>query len=708
MKNLIKPDDRSLFDSMCQFVNRYVRKTTPETLLLDIPMKEGESLPAMFDMVGKKQIIEVIAAKCGLKIKFIRKGVAEINKDASPFILFLKDNSSVIVESIDSENLAAKVVTADGAVSEEPIASLAERSYDLILLAKKEMVFAETLRNAGKNQWFFEAVWMSSRIYMDVLFASLFINVFAVVTPLFTMNVYDRIVPNDATESLWALSIGVLAVFVFDSILKYLRHHFLEISAKKTEMMLSGKLFGKVMDYRLADRPKMIGSFASNIKDFDMIRNFLSSSTLTVFADLPFMIIFFIFIAYIGGLLFLVPLTISIILLIYALTVRKPLQNLIDDSYVIASRRNGLLIESLKCLETIKSFNYQKYKLWEWDSMVAKSAELSQSVKGYSYSLNTFFGLMVNLNTVVTIIAGCYLIADKSLTTGGLVACVMLSSRALSPVGQMMSLITTYDQAKVAYKGVDDIMQKSSEVEGKPDLLSISSIKGKITFKNVSFRYAEDGPAALNNVSFTIQPGEKVALLGKIGSGKSTIQKLIMGFYNPADGEVSIDDLSVAQINPMSLRGGVAYVPQKVDIFRGTLRQNITVRRTDADDDSVLHALDIANLKAMVNSHPKGVAGEVDEDGNNLSGGQKQSVAIARAFIAPSSLALLDEPTESIDFNTESIIIDNLKRELKNSTLLLVTHKNSLLSLVDRVIVMDEGRVVYDGDKDKMFKKFER
>jgi ATP-binding cassette subfamily C protein LapB len=280
----------------------------------------------------------------------------------------------------------------------------------------------------------------------------------------------------------------------------------------------------------------------------------------------------------------------------------------------------------------------------------------------------------------------------------------MLSSRALSPIGQAISLITTYDQAKVAYKGIDDIMQKDTESEQTEDLIAPTDIKGAVSFRNVTFKYSEEGVSVLKNVNFSINAGEKVAILGKMGSGKTTILKMLMGFYKPADGEVTVDSISVSQINPASLRSFIAYVPQKIEIFRGTLRQNITIRKTDADDDSVLKAVNTACLQPMVNRHPKGLAGEIDEDGNNLSGGQKQAVGIARAFAAPFSIALLDEPTDGIDHNAEVQIIENLKSALKDSTLLLITHKTNLLALVDRVIVLEEGQVIYDGPKENMFK----
>jgi ATP-binding cassette subfamily C protein LapB len=698
--------NESLFEVFSLFVNRYIKSINREIMMNGIPVKEGRSVPLMFDYSDKKRIVELLAEKCGLKSAFIEKPPSDVHPEAVPFIVFMKDGSSAVLEKSDR---AANTFILRNSADETAAFTADEldsKAYGTVLLLKKDIEIKNEKDSSKRNKWFFDAIWLSKWIYLDVIAASFFINLFGVVTPLFTMNVYDRIVPNHAVESLWALASGVFIVFVFDSVLKYLRHHFLEISAKKTDLLLSGRLFRKVMDIRLADRPKVIGSYASNIKEFDMIRNFLSSSTISVFVDLPFMILFLLLIGYIAGIMVLIPIIVNVIILIFAFSVKKPINELVKENYAVSARKNGVLIESLKTIETIKSFNFHRHKIWEWDSVVAKAANLNKHMKGLSYSMNTFFNFMVNLTTVSVIIVGIYKIAELKLTTGGLIAAVMLSSRAVAPLGQAISLITTFDQAKVAYQGIDDIMQKKSETVDADDFINITDFKGSVDFRNVSFRYSEEGAYALKNVSFSVKAGEKVALLGKMGSGKTTLQKLIMGFFQPSEGEALIDGISVSQINPALLRDSIAYVPQNVELFRGTLKQNVCIRKTDATDAELVNAINVAALGGFVNKHPQGIAAEIDEDGHNLSGGQKQSVTIARAFVGKSRIALLDEPTDGIDFNTEGQIITNLREAVKDKTLFLITHKNNLLALVDRVIVLDEGQVVYDGPKGRMFEKF--
>lgn len=704
--NTFELNNENFFRAFCLFTDLNVKKTPREILLKGIPLKEGESFPDMFAFMENRRLAEVIAAGCGLKSKFIDKKPHEIHPEAAPFILFMKDGGAAIVEKNDTAASSFIVRYDENTVKTISYDEMADISGDVAFLMKKELQNTPVKDGKERNKWFFDAVWLSKWIYADVLAASFFINLFGVVTPLFTMNVYDRIVPNHAVESLWALALGVFIVFVFDAVLKYLRHHFLEISAKKTDLLLSSRLFRKVMDLGLSDRPKVVGSFASNIKDFDMIRNFLSSSSVSVFVDLPFMFLFLFIIAYLAGIIVLIPITVSVIVLIYAFSIKKAMNELVKEGYVLASRKNGMLIESLKAIETIKSFNLGSHKLWEWENVTAQSAEQSKKVKSVSYTMNTFFNFMVNLNTVSVIVAGVYLISNLELTTGGLIAAVMLSSRAVAPLGQAISLITTYDQAKVAFQSIDEIMQKPSETDNSRELISIGRLKGKISFRNVGFKYGEDGAGVLKNVSFTINQGEKVAILGKMGSGKTTVQKLIMGFFRPTDGEVTVDGLAVSQIDPTLLRKNIAYVPQTVELFRGTLKQNISIRKTDADDGEIIKALNTASLTGFVSRHPKGLAADIDEDGRNLSGGQKQAIAIARAFAGGSSIALLDEPTDGIDYNTEMQVIASLKTVLKDKTLVLITHKNNLLELVDRVIVLEEGTVVFDGTKEQMMKKF--
>lgn len=673
-----------------------------------IPVEEGKTAPDMLAHTGKQSNVEIMSQNCGLRSRFIIKKPLEIHTEALPLIAFMKDGSTVILEENSPSEDSVLCTDANGETLRISKYKFAEEADETVLLLKKELKIDESIGEKKRNKWFFDAVWLSKFIYLDVIAASLFINLFGIVTPLFTMNVYDRIVPNHAVESLWALAVGVITVFCFDAVLKYMRHHFLEISAKKTDLLLSGRMFRKVMDLNLSDRPKVIGSFASNLKDFDMIRNFLSSSTVSLLVDLPFMIIFLVLIAYIAGFIVVIPISVIIILLMYALIIRKPINALVTENYNVSSKKNGMLIESLKTLETIKSFNFHKHKMWEWDNIVSKAAYINKSLKGLSYSMNTFFNFMVNLTTVSVVITGVYLISELELTTGGLIAAVMLSSRAVAPVGQAISLITSYDQAKVAFKGIDDIMQKESETIDSSNLLNIEHIKGSIAFRNVSFKYHEEGAYALKNVSFTVQPGEKVAILGKMGSGKSTLQKLIMGFFHPTDGEVLIDGISVSQINPVMLRDNISYVSQNVELFRGTMKQNLCIRKTDASDQEIVNAVNIAGLSGFINRHPQGLAAEIAEDGHNLSGGQKQSITIARAFIGDSSIALMDEPTDGIDHNTEMAVIHNLRQVLKDKTLFLITHKNSLLDLVDRVILLEDGGILFDGSKEEMFKRFSK
>ncbi|MGE4317745.1 MAG: type I secretion system permease/ATPase [Deferribacterales bacterium] len=698
----IEINNESLYKTFIFFIHKYAKNISEASVLTGIPVKYGQKIPEMLSFSGGKSNISLMAKRCGMRTKLIDKNPADINPDAFPLIGFDKSGMSFVIE-YNTDGTFTR--TAESGSSERlSQAELRDSFLTSALLLKKELIKSDDTKKDKK--WFFEALWLSRWIYADVLAASLFINLFGIVTPLFTMNVYDRIVPNHAVESLWALSAGIVIVFIFDFVLKYLRHHFLEISAKKTDMLLSGKLFKKVMDLGMKDRPKVIGSFASNIKDFDMIRNFMSSSSISVFVDFPFMIIFLLLISYIAGFIVLIPIAINIITLVYAFIIKRPMQNLVQENYTISSHKNGMLIESLKMIETIKSFNFHKYKMWEWDETVAKAADHSKKLKSYSYTLNTFFNFMVNLNTVLIVIAGVYLIADLRLTTGGLIASVMLGSRTVAPLGQFISLIITYEQAKVAYEGIDNIMQKDSEIFGKDTFVDIPDFKGDIVFNNVSFKYFEEGNYALQNVSLHIKAGEKVAVLGKMGSGKTTLQKLLLGFYKPTDGEILLDGINVSQINPVALRDTIAYVPQNVELFRGTLKDNIVLRNTGAEDSEIINALNTACLGGFISRHPRGIAAEIDEDGHNLSGGQKQSITIARAFIGKSRIALLDEPTDGIDFNTEAQIISNLQTALKDKTVFLITHKNNLLKMVDRVIVLDEGRVVFDGAKEDMFRKF--
>ncbi|MEA1956617.1 MAG: type I secretion system permease/ATPase [Campylobacterota bacterium] len=616
-------------------------------------------------------------------------------------MLIREDNTAVIVDSINDDKASILLASSGDNIYEVSLEEL-EKNYSgyLILLSKKFQYYSKNSKTLTKQKhWFWDSLKLSKDIYIDVIKASLIINFFVLSVPLFSMNVYDRVIPNNAIDTLWVLAIGVIVVLVFDGILKFMRTYFIETAGKKSDILISSKLFEHVMGLRSEVSPISIGSFATHFKEFDAIRNFLTSSVLTLVIDIPFLIIFLVVIFYIGGIIVLVPAIVMAIILLYTFVVAKPLYKSIEETYQASAKKNSILIETLQGLETIKVFNNFNTTQYNYEEANAYIANKNIKTKILSTSITTVTGVLIQLNTVLVIIVGSYLIQDLQMSMGALIAVVILSSRTISPIGQVASLVSTYEQTKIAYNTLDEIMSKEIEREDAKEFIQLNEIKGLIEFKNVTFTYPNDTKESLKNISFKIEANQRYAILGKIGSGKSTILKLILGLYKPQSGSVLIDGIDINQIDPITLRDNISYVSQDIILFEGSLKDNISYGSNYIDDESILEAVKVSNLDEYIKSLPQGFDTHIVEGGKNLSGGQRQSIAIARAFLKNKTMVLLDEPTNTMDSATEKIIQNNLKQKVENKTTLLVTHKLSMLELVDNVIVIDAGSITFNGAK---------
>ena len=518
------------------------------------------------------------------------------------------------------------------------------------------------------------------------------------------MNVYDRVIPNNATETLTVFAIGVILVYILDGFLKFFRTQMLEIAAKKSDVVMSSLIFEKVLDLKMAMHPKSVGSFASNIRDFDAIRSFLTNSTMALVIDLPFAVIFLLVIYYIGGAIVLIPIVMMLLILIYAWIIKEPLKKSIESTHEASAKKNGILIETLHNIETIKTQGMTGHTQWNWEESVGEIAQKSLRSRMLSATVPTITGFLVQLNTVLIVIYGVYLIKELELTMGGLIGVVILASRTVAPMGQVAALLTNYSDAKSAYDVIDTITSQPMERLSDQHFIEREGFKGKIEFKNVTFLYPETEVPALKDVSFVINPGEHVGIIGRIGSGKSTIEKLILKLYEPDEGSILIDDVDIIQIDPARLRKYVGYVSQDIALFRGTIRDNILNRAPNVSDEKLLEVAHLSGVDEFVRRHPSGYNMPIGERGQGLSGGQRQSVGIARALISDAPLMLLDEPTNALDQLSESQLMLQFEKTFKERTLLLVTQKMALLALTERVIVMHEGAIHLDGKREVVIK----
>ena len=699
-----------LLECLVLYTKLYHKPFSAESLTAGLPQDGAKGIVELFSLNNSKSLFSRAAKRAGLNSKLVHKDLDDIPSLVLPVILVLKNQRACILESVDREIDQAKIIIPDGGDSVHTVSykDLKANYIGYAFYLKKSYDY-ETKKDktveVGNKHWFWGTLKLSFPIYKDVIIASLLVNVFMIFGPLFTMNVYDRVVPNDAFDTLWVLATGIGVMYVLDLVMKLTRTYFLELASKKNDVIMSSKIFEKVLDIKMSAKPKSVGSFANNIKEFDHLKNFFTTSTMVAFIDIPFSIIFLSVIWFLGGDIVFIPLAIMGIVTTYVLLVRKPLYRSIEETNEASANKNSILIESLVNLETIKTMNYHGRSQWNWEEATGDIANKSVKTKILSSSIPLITQFFVQLNTIAVVVYGVYQISDKNMTMGALIAINMLSQRAIAPLSQITSLLSSLEQTKVSYNTLESIMKLPGEREDGKKFVERPPFSGLIEFKNVTFTYPDEEKPALQNVSFTIHPGEKVAIIGKIGSGKSTIVKLLLGLYEPDSGDIFIDGIDIKQINPADLRRNIAYVAQDITLFRGTLKDNLVIRAPHADDEAILRASKIACVDEFVNIHPLGFEMQVGERGEGLSGGQRQSVSIARAFLIDSPIILFDEPTSMMDSQTEAKVMKNIKENIGDKTLILVTHKNSLLNAAQRVIVMHNSKKILDGSKDEVIKK---
>ena len=708
--------ENPILDCLAIFCKMSGRPYSKESLISGLPIEEGHSSPVLFSKFSSKSLFSRAAAKAGFKTRVLKTKIEDINPLVLPCIVLLNGKNpkdelrACILLGFDDEMANARVVLpeAEDVENSVTIEELKKYYFGFSILLKKELRFDDkqlTVGDVKENHWLWGTMKIVRDTYRDVIIASLLINIFVLATPLFTMNVYDRVIPNDAKDTLWILSIGVLIVYGIDVVLKFLRTYFLETAGKKTDIIASSLIFERVLDLKMSSMPSSVGSMANILKEFESIRSFITSSTISLLIDLPFIILFLITIYYIGGVLVVVPVVIIIFIVFYTLYAKEKLQNSIKQSYEASSMKNGVLIESLSSIETLKSLGATGYSQWKWEEATSQIADKSISSKTISASITTVTSFLLQLNTVAIIVVGTYLIGEKMISMGALIAVVIISSRAIAPMGQVASLLSTFHHTKVSYKALDDIMNMPVEHPQGKKFVARPEYRGNIEFKNVGFTYPNSDKSTLNNLNFRINEGEHIAIIGKIGSGKSTIHKLLLSLYVPNEGAILVDNIDTKQLDPTELRKNIAYVSQDVLLFNGTVKENIVYRLPHIDDEKIIEAATVSGVMDFINKHPKGFDMPVGERGAFLSGGQRQSIAIARAILQDYPIVLLDEPTSAMDSSTEAKFIKSIKEYLKGKTMILVTHKTSLLSLADRVIVMEDGQIVLDGKKDYVVEK---
>jgi len=645
------------------------------------------------------------AERAGLSAGYVKRPLQKISNLVLPAVLLLNDDKTCILLKKDKEQCTVLLPESGSGEKTLPVDTLAaEYSGGAIFIQLAHQFDDRTADSVTPKikHWFWDVIYKSWPIYTEVMLATLLINLFALASPLFVMNVYDRVVPNHAVETLWVLAIGVGIVFTFDFIMKALRGYFIDAAGKRSDIILSATIFEKVLGIRMEAKPASVGTFANNLHEFESFRDFLTSATLTALIDLPFLFLFLGIIGVIGGKLALIPLMLLPLSALGAISVQRPLKRTISELFKFSAQKSATLIEAVSSLEVLKSAGAEGQLQRQWEQTIGQISRLGLKSRLYSSLAINLTAFLQQLATVLMVIAGVYQISEGELTTGALIACTLLTGRAMAPIGQIAALLTRYHQARASLDSLNRLMSLPVEREAGKKFLHRAAFKGAIEFKNISFSYPGQPVKALENISFKINAGERVAIIGRIGSGKSTIEKLMMSFYQPQDGAILIDGTDLRQIDPADLRRQIGYVPQDITLLFGSIKDNITLGSRHAEDGAVLNAAEIAGVTQFTNRHPAGFDMPVGERGAGLSGGQRQSVAVARALLLAPPVYIMDEPTNSMDNSSEEAFKQRFAGQLHHRTLILVTHRASLLTLVDRLIVMDGGRIVADGPKEQV------
>ena len=649
------------------------------------------------------------AARANLAVEIVTCTLNEIGDAQLPLILLLKSGGADILWHIER----APSGTPLAAVASEPGQPAARARIDIAELTAAASGRAITLRptietqaaglglpgDARPTDWFFSAFKSGRQIYAEAILATVAINVLALAMPLFTMNVYDRVLPNAAVETLWALAIGVLLATAFDLAIKVLRARFVDVAGQRADVVLANLVFGRVLGARLSAAQAATGVRANTLREFETLREFFNSAALTTFGDLPFLLVFVVMIAVVAGSLVVVPLIAIPLILAAAWLTQKRIARLSETQFREMAVKSAVAVETLSGLESIKAAGAESWAASKWERAVAANIRTGNEMRHLStVGLNALFGLQTAVQ-IVMIIIGFYMVAAGSITMGALIAATMLAGRAMQPLGQVAALISRLNQARTAYRMLDQMVQAPQErAEGAP-LLSPRHMAGLIELDAVSFAYEKDASPALRDVSFTLRPGERVAIVGGIGSGKTTVLKLIHALHMPTSGRVQIDGLPVGHIDPAVLRRNVGLALQDGELFQGTLRENICLGDNAASDDAIIRAARLAGAFDWISRLPKGLETPIRERGAGLSGGQKQSVALARALLGDPRIVLLDEPTSDMDSGTEGEIVRRLSEGLTGRTIVIVTHRPAMLKLVDRIIVLEYGRKILDAPK---------
>ena len=578
-------------------------------------------------------------------------------------------------------------------------------------------VSADTMKSAVEGRdgaivrqhWLVSALVPFWRSYAQVAVAALFINLLALTSPLFTMNVYDRILPNDAKSTLWVLAIGVSGAILFDLVLKTARAALIDYAGRRADLKLSYLLFEKVLNASMSARPMQTGEYASRITQYEFVREFFTSNTISVLIDTVFVFVFLIVIYLVSGWIVVVPAGAFLLALVIGLIAQHRIGRRVAAATNESSMKQSLLVETISTIETVKSLKAERNLLRKWHELSKKAALTSEEIKQLSSSAANWTQFVSQLVSVVIILAGAYQFSQGKMSSGAIIAAVMLSGRAVAPMGQIAMTLARLRQALLSLRILNSIMEMPEDLPSATGFVNRDIAKGGFAFNQVEFSYPGSDQKVLNGLTFSVRPGERIGVIGRIGSGKTTIGRLLGALYPPTGGSLMIDGIDIRQYHPAVVRTAVAVASQSADLFSGSVKENLLMANPEASDADIIEVARRTGVDEFVSRHPRGYDMPVGERGGNLSGGQRQAVAIARLLLAQPKIIFLDEPSGAMDLASERRLITNLSTAFgPETTIVISTHRYSMLELVDRLIVLEAGRVIADGPKGAVIEELQK
>ena len=676
------------------------RAVSREALLGGLPILDGRLSVALYDRAARR---------AGLETEAVKRAVLDIPSMVLPAVLIMKNGVALILLAIDSQNQSAKIL-------DPTVQPHAPRPMSINALAADYTGYAFFVRAAAeanaravaagdlpRNHWFWSVVKVHWRSYGHIALAALLINMLALATPLFTMSVYDRVIPNGALPSLVALSVGMGLAIVFDFVLRAVRSRMIDVTGKTMDVVLAANIFEHVMAVKMAQRPASVGILANQLRDFDSVREFFTSGSVVSVIDLLFAVLFIGVLFTIAGPLAWIPLLMLPAMIALGFIMQRPLDRAMKRLQAESAARHGVLVESLSGIEAVRATGAEARMQTAWERSVAATARSGEDVHFWSSLTLTSASSAQQITSLLLVIIGVFLILDGKLSVGALVAANMLAGRVLAPIAGIASIITRGTQTLSSLKSINRIMSLERERSPQRAYVSRKIEEGRIAFENVSFSYPNAPDKALDKVSFRIKAGERIGIIGRVGSGKTTVGRLLLGFYEAQEGRILVDGVDSRQYDPSDLRAGIGFAMQDTDLFFGKLRDNIALGKPEATDEEVLAAARLSGVESFIAGHPMGYDMPIAEGGRSLSGGQKQAIGLARVLIRRPRVLFLDEPTAHFDIRSESEFLERLKaiRE-EPMTIIISTHRLSLLNMVDRLLLFDGGRLIADGPRDKV------